>query len=327
MKIPFKTSDYGSDRLCFHRVDLHEALKRLAVDPSRPGNPATIKVASKVVSCDCEQGVVHLENGETVQGDLIVGADGIHSKLRTSVIGEERLAIPTGLSAYRLIIPREKLLEIPHVSAMMTDKDPWTTMLMGRECRVIMGPCRQQELLSIVALVPDKLMYEQASTSWTAPGSLEDLLHSFEDFPPWIKDTFKACPDISLWQLRDTDTLPFWSKGRTILIGDAAHSMLPTQGQGASQSIEDAEALGAYFSDLTEGPVSREDVEARLKSVFEARYERASLIQAYSRQQARPATEVGSTVITMNPGEFMEYNCRYSGAKEWAAKAKAAQKA
>jgi salicylate hydroxylase len=103
---------------------------------------------------------------------------------------------------------------------MMTDKDPWTTMLMGRECRVIMGPCRQQELLSIVALVPDsewtwkpfrifqraimlipqasislcfavELMYEQASTSWTAPGSLEDLLHSFEDFPPWIKDTFK----------------------------------------------------------------------------------------------------------------------------------------
>jgi salicylate hydroxylase len=59
------------------RVDLHEALKRLAVDPSRPGNPATIKVASKVVSCDCEQGVVHLENGETVQGDLIVGADGM----------------------------------------------------------------------------------------------------------------------------------------------------------------------------------------------------------------------------------------------------------
>jgi salicylate hydroxylase len=76
--------------------------------------------------------------------------------------------------------------------------------------------------------------------------------------------------------------------------------MLPTQGQGASQSIEDAEALGAYFSDLTEGPVSREDVEARLKSVFEARYERASLIQAYSRQQARPATEVGSNVITMS---------------------------
>lgn len=76
--------------------------------------------------------------------------------------------------------------------------------------------------------------------------------------------------------------------------------MLPTQGQGASQSIEDAEALGAYFSDLTEGPVSREDVESRLKSVFEARYERASLIQAYNRQQARPATEVGSTVITMS---------------------------
>lgn len=85
-------------------------------------------------------------------------------------------------------------------------------MLLGRDCRVVMGPCRNQELLSIVALVPDsqlpalihsftllaelypvssELMNEQASSSWTAQGSLEDLLKSFEDFPPWIKDTFK----------------------------------------------------------------------------------------------------------------------------------------
>lgn len=58
-------------------VDLHESLKRLATDPSRPGEPATIRVASKVLSCDCESGVVTLENGEIIQGDLIVGADGM----------------------------------------------------------------------------------------------------------------------------------------------------------------------------------------------------------------------------------------------------------
>ncbi|KAJ9095054.1 hypothetical protein QFC19_007734 [Naganishia cerealis] len=327
--LPFKTSDYDADRLCFHRVDLHECLKRLATDPSRPGNPATIRVASKVLSCDCDSGVVTLENGETIRGDLIVGADGIHSKIRTSVLSKEMTASPTGLSAYRLIIPKEKLLTIPHVSSMMTDREPWTTMLLGRDCRVVMGPCREQQLLSIVALVPDKLMNEQASTSWTAQGSLEDLLKSFEDFPPWIKDTFKACPDISLWQLRDMvsnqtpsaranlvptlhlgylppsmqDPLPTWYKGRTILVGDAAHSMLPLQGQGASQSIEDAEALGHFFRDVSIGtsgsPVTAEDVTGRLKELFEARYERASLIQQYSRQAANPATEAGSNVITM----------------------------
>ncbi|KAJ9093163.1 hypothetical protein QFC21_006479 [Naganishia friedmannii] len=294
--LPFKTSDYDADRLCFHRVDLHESLKGLATDPSRPGNPATIRVASRVLSCDCESGIVTLENGETVQGDLVVGADGIHSKIRASVLGKEVTASPTGLSAYRLIIPKEKLLTIPHVSAMMTDDNPWTTMLLGRDCRVVMGPCREQSLLSIVALVPDQLMNEQASTSWTAQGSLEDLLKSFDDFPPWIKDTFKACPDISLWQLRDMEALPTWYKGRTILIGDAAHSMLPLQGQGASQSIEDAEALGYFFRDIVAAEEKKDHVTRRLEQVFEAR----------------------------NPAEFMDYNCRYSGAEAWLTGSRAA---
>jgi len=50
-----------------------------------------------------------------------------------------------------------------------------------------------------------------------------------------------------LWQLRDIEPLQTWVKGRTILIGDAAHAMLPLQGQGASQGFEDAEALQALF--------------------------------------------------------------------------------
>ncbi|KAJ9113567.1 hypothetical protein QFC20_001918 [Naganishia adeliensis] len=298
MKIPFTTSEYGADRLLFHRVDLHDALKALAVSDTLPGNPATIHIASRVVSCDCENGIVYLESGEEFRGDLVIGADGVHSKIRESVLGESRIAVPTGLSAYRLIMPKEKLLDIPHVSAMMTDKDPWTTMVIGHSCRVVMGPCRNQSLLSIVALVPDEKMNEEASkTSWTESGSMDDLLKSFEDFPPWIKDTFKTTTSLGLWQLRDFDPLPTWVKGRTILVGDAAHAMLPLQGQGASQSFEDAEALGTFFRGYTGG--SLEKTNELLQKVFDARYERASLIQGYSRQAARPGTAAGSTQITM----------------------------
>jgi salicylate hydroxylase len=74
--------------------------------------------------------------------------------------------------------------------------------------------------------------------------------------------------------------------------------MLPLQGQGASQSIEDAEALGHFFRDVR-GPLEIGDLTSRLKDVFETRYERASLIQQYSRQAAKPATDTGSNVITM----------------------------
>lgn len=59
------------------RVDLHDALKALAVSDTLPGNPATIHIASRVVSCDCENGIVYLESGEEFRGDLVIGADGV----------------------------------------------------------------------------------------------------------------------------------------------------------------------------------------------------------------------------------------------------------
>jgi salicylate hydroxylase len=90
----------------------------------------------------------------------------------------------------------------------------------------------------------------------------------------------------------------------------------PLSGQGASQSIEDAEALAAFFSSVTAKPTHPE-VNFALQQVFESRYKRASLIQAYSRQQAKPATEKGSVRVTLNPAEFLDYNCKYEGAVKW----------
>lgn len=69
---------------------------------------------------------------------------------------------------------------------------------------------------------------------------MQSLLTSFEQFPDWCKRLFKHSPELGLWQLRDLDPLETWINSRTIIIGDASHAMLPTQGQGASQSIEDA---------------------------------------------------------------------------------------
>ena len=94
-----------------------------------------------------------------------------------------------------------------------------------------------------------------------------------------------------------------------ILIGDAAHAMLPTQGQGASQTIEDAEALGAYFEDIVEKP-SAEEIQSAMQEVVASRYARASLVQKYSRDAAKPATDKGGREVKMRPDEFMDYNCK-----------------
>ncbi|KAJ5313084.1 hypothetical protein N7508_003914 [Penicillium antarcticum] len=76
--IPLMTKEkYRAERLLFHRRDLHEALKRAAVSPTRAGDPATVRVTSRVVDCDASKGTVTLDGGEIVKGDLIIGADGM----------------------------------------------------------------------------------------------------------------------------------------------------------------------------------------------------------------------------------------------------------
>ncbi|KAI8263974.1 hypothetical protein K4K58_012591 [Colletotrichum sp. SAR11_239] len=256
-----------------------------------------------------------LESGEEIVGDLVVGADGIKSVLRQDVIGKEVPAIPTGLSAYRLIIDSSELEQDKDFTSVIDPKESITTMIMGHDRRIIMGPARNGSIYSIVAMVPDDQMQENAEgKSWTTKGDPEKLRETFKVFPPWARAVFKNCTEVGLWQLRDLDPLKTWHKGRTIIIGDASHPMLPTQGQGASQSVEDAEALGAIFSDVKTKPTQEEVAK---QTVFECRYDRATLIQGYSRQSGKPATDKSTNKITMNPGEFMDYNCNYGGARAW----------
>jgi len=321
-EINFDFTRFGADRVVYHRQDLHTALKEAATSTKLPGRPVEIRTASSVTSCDPEDGTVTLEGGEVLKADIIIGADGIHSVVREPVVGEPREAIPTGTSAYRMLIPAESLagLEIP--KDVLDLAKPVTTMVVGHDRRVIMGPGRGGKVFGIVALVPDEQMREEAAAadaSWVAPGSIPALLEAFAGFPDWMLDLFQRAPDLALWQLRDLDPLPRWVRGRAVLVGDAAHAMLPTQGQGASQAIEDAEALQAFVADLPSRPTAEQVNEALLR-VYEARHERASLIQGFSREQAKPGTSAGSKKITLDPVQFLEYNSNYSGAKDWLAK-------
>ena len=343
MSIPLSTAKYGADRVCYHRVDLHEALKaRATSSPSYPGSPAVIKTSSRVISCDCESGTVILADNTSLTADLIIGADGIKSSIRQSVLSHDIAPQRTGHSAYRMVIPTSSLLERSDFTSVIDPLKSYTTMVIGHDKRLIMGPARNSSIYSIVAMVPDETLNEDStSTSWTTPGNLSRMLETFADFPEWAKAPLKLAKEAGLWQLRDLDPLETWYRGRTILIGDAAHAMLPTQGQGASQSIEDAEALGAFFEDFevdcsdnvelqhqTRGEHCEEiaalplktqpaHITTVLKHVFNCRYSRATMIQAYSRQTARPATGKGDVRVKMNPAELMDYNCYYDGARDW----------
>ena len=152
---------YGADRIIWHRQDLHSHLMGTAMDTSRGGPVPVVRTASRVVGCDCEAGIVTLRDGETVEADVIIGADGIHSALRPLVLGKEVKPKPTGSSCYRLMMSSQALKQAaPAFAAHVNPEDPFTSMVMAHDCRLIMGPARDGKLYSVVALVPDEKMHE-----------------------------------------------------------------------------------------------------------------------------------------------------------------------
>ncbi|KAL4768214.1 2-polyprenyl-6-methoxyphenol hydroxylase [Aspergillus nidulans var. acristatus] len=310
-EVPLTTNEYGASRIVYHRRDLHDALKRAALATDREGEAVEIRVSSRVVHCDPINGTVETEKGERIYGDVIIGADGIHSVIRKYVLDDEITPLPTGHSD---VLEEQE----PEFCSKINPRSPFTSMMVAHDCRLIMGPGRQGEVFGIVALVPDERMNEDpnAKQSWVSEGSLEKMLDTFSEFPDWVTSIFKHSRDLGLWQLRDIDPLRAWYRGRVLLIGDAAHAMLPTQGQGASQAIEDAEALGAFFAEQVDSP-SLEEIGPIFEEVHRSRHNRAGLIQAYSRQAAKPGTAKGGKTVTMKPDEFMTFNCKYHGAKDW----------
>jgi salicylate hydroxylase len=78
-QIPAASNNFGGERVIYHRRDLHDTLREVATSVSRNGPPASIKTTARVIECDCENGIIILESGEQVRGDVIIGADGMYS--------------------------------------------------------------------------------------------------------------------------------------------------------------------------------------------------------------------------------------------------------
>jgi salicylate hydroxylase len=184
---------------------------------------------------DDRYAVVTFDNGVSVEADVVIAADGIHSTLQRHVV-KPRRPVFSGVAAYRGVMPAARVPGWPWPHALVN----W----VGQGKHFLVFPVRAGALLSYVGFLPAD---EQMRESWSAPGDPAVLAAEFGDWDPWLSRLLSRIDTTFRWGLYDRDPLPRWTNGRLALLGDAAHAMLPHMGQGANQAIEDGMALATLM--------------------------------------------------------------------------------
>ena len=267
---------YGAPDLSMHRAELHGALAALVPERS-------IRFGRTLVGIDPTGDGVRLEFGDGSHSvvDALIGADGIHSVVRAAIVGTEQLRI-TGQVAYRAVYRSERLgLEID-------DRVKW----WGSDRHIVtykIDPRRDE--LYFIASTPEP---DFVTESWSAPGDLDVLLAAYEGFHPDARLILESAPSVHKWALIEREPLAGWTAERTILIGDAAHPMLPYMAQGAGASMEDA----VVFARCLEGR-DRDGVDAAFAACDLNRRGRTTEIQLRARQNRwmRTANDTDADLI------------------------------
>jgi salicylate hydroxylase len=229
---PVQVTDSAGWNAAFgmHRADLVAMLAaRLPTGAVHAGHRCTGFRQDDDVAC------LTFANGTTVEAELVVAADGIHSELRQYVAPPSR-PVFSGSVAYRGLVPHER---IPHWPT-----DRWQ-MWLGKGRHFLVFPVRAGGLLNYVGFVPAD---EEMRESWSTPGDPDQLRAEFAGWDGRIGGLLREVRHTFRWALYDREPLPSWTRGRLTLLGDAAHPMLPHLGQGANQSIEDGMALATMLS-------------------------------------------------------------------------------
>jgi salicylate hydroxylase len=192
---------------------------------------------------DADGVTVTLADGSTATGDVLVGADGIHSTVRAQMFGKE-LPRYTGNVAWRGLVPAERVAHLD----------------LGRVTGVWMGPNRSIIQYYVAAgrtfnWIGISRSEQPARESWLAEGRVEDALAEYCGWHDSIRTIIAATPKVLRQALYDREPLPDWRIGRVVLLGDAAHPMMPFYAQGAAQSIEDAYVLAGCLAATPDEPI------------------------------------------------------------------------
>jgi salicylate hydroxylase/6-hydroxynicotinate 3-monooxygenase len=262
-ELPMPESLFGAPYLCMHRAALHAALA--AVVPEQ-----AIHLNKKLVGLDQRAGQVTLTfaDGTRAQADAVVGADGVHSRVREIIIGPDA-PIHKGRIAYRAVYPAARLGGYDIGSS----RTKWWGV--DRHIVIYYTTAGRSEVYFVTS-VPEPAEW-LTPESWSAKGDVQELRAEYEGFHPEVRAVLEACPDCHKWAILEREPLPRWSDGRVVLLGDACHPMTPYMAQGAATAIEDAAILARCLEET-----AGEDTACAFQRYEAHRKPRTSRIQAIS---------------------------------------------
>ncbi|KZP09163.1 FAD/NAD(P)-binding domain-containing protein [Athelia psychrophila] len=202
---------------------------------------------------------LHFNDGTTAECDLLIGADGIKSPVRATLVSDlakegkitkEEAAQPnpvwSGTVAYRGLIPKERLeAKAPGHRALTED-------YCGKNKHLVIFPINKGALINVVAFCSDPskegTQYSENSKEWVVDVPKEELLRQYEGWEPEVTALLECIDKPSRWAINVAQKMSTFVSGRVAILGDSAHAMTPHLGSGAGQAIEDAYVLGTLLA-------------------------------------------------------------------------------
>ncbi|KAH7268004.1 hypothetical protein MRS44_011714 [Fusarium solani] len=261
---------YGAPYFVIHRADFHSSLCRLAADLG-----VQIITDSKVVDYNESTPSVSTLDGREYSADLIVAADGVKSRARSVILGGPDLPPQrTGFAAYRATVDTEEMKADPDTSWLL--ERPGINIWIGEDRHVMTYCIAGGNSFNMVLSHVD----HSSPSTWDAENAIADMRKSFENWDPKLSKVIGMIKHTIKWPLMSGCRLPTWisRSQKVVILGDAAHAMVPYMSQGAAMAVEDGAALAEALSNIN----SKQQVPEALHLFEKERMNRSYAMQAAS---------------------------------------------
>ncbi|KXS36864.1 MAG: salicylate 1-monooxygenase [Halomonadaceae bacterium T82-2] len=230
----------------------------------------------------------YFDDGTAFTGDILIGFDGIKSAVREHVLPptQHRGLEPfwSGTYAYRGMIPVRQLEAAMETRGVNQRLAVVPQMYLGHDRHILTFPVKHSELINVVAFLTDRSTPTPTlaeGEAWVNAVTQAELRGVFDGWGAASQAILSCIPEPTRWALHELPALPRYQRDRVLIVGDAAHAMLPHQGAGAGQALEDAYVLASL---LTDDACTRHNARQVLAAFEAVRHARACRVQRTSHE-------------------------------------------